>query len=577
MWRALLAGALCVLWAGATRAQTLTSVQDVRACLPGDAGRTWAATAGGLRLVEADGSERRWTRTSGLASTDSHALLRVGPELWVATVTGVSRLRVDRRDPRVVGELSIPNARALLPVGDEVYVASWDRGVWIVDAALRTRRLPALPAGALGISSLAWFHDTLYVGTAGTGLFRLDSERGWLPEPSVGARAVVFALSATASSLTVGTLSGAHRQRAGTWRRLGAWDSRAVVGDTLASYGSGLLHVSEHGAAARVGPAALRFVAAFAQRGGDACAGGPEGLWSKRSGAWQSLPTGPEAPNDVAALAYDARRDRLWIGGFDAGLSVRTGGRTLTVHRPGLGRRINALALDAGGALWVATPRGLLQLSADTTPRVLRRLTRGQGLPSDDVHTVAVFADGSVLAGTSKGAAWIDASGARPLAGDKAKRGPLRRGVWSAARGHDGTLWLGTAAGLLRLTPDGSLTRLCRATGHLKDDWVTALSVDGDTLWVGTYAGGVARLTPGADAVAQLTSAQLGGGQINPGGLWSHGDHVFAATMKGLLRLRSARWVHLDTAAESDDVTALALGPRGLWVGSRGGVSTLSL
>ena len=123
---------------------------------------------------------------------------------------------------------------------------------------------------------------------------------------------------------------------------------------------------------------------------------------------------------------------------------------------------------------------------------------------------------------------------------------------------------------------DGTYTRMSVATGDLKDDWVTALLVQGDDVYVGTYAGGVTRLRRSG---ASLQHTHLGGGCINPAGLAVAGDTLYAATMEGLLARPpgddNATWRTFPSAAPGRDVTAVRKVGDALWVGSRRGVGVM--
>ncbi|HEY6175213.1 MAG TPA: hypothetical protein VIX73_12235, partial [Kofleriaceae bacterium] len=151
--------------------------------------------------------------------------------------------------------------------------------------------------------------------------------------------------------------------------------------------------------------------------------------------------------------------------------------------------------------------------------------------------------------------------------------------VWAIAETSAG-LWLGTTTGLYRgpATPwtskagsdDAAVAdrwqRLSVASGHLRDDWVTALVTRGDVVWAGTYNGGVARIAGDA-------ATALGGGWINPSGLRWDGDRLLAATMDGLVAGdgRTATWT-TTPGLPGRDVTAAVRAGKTLWVATRRGL-----
>ncbi len=64
--------------------------------------------------------------------------------------------------------------------------------------------------------------------------------------------------------------------------------------------------------------------------------------------------------------------------------------------------------------------------------------------------------------------------------------------VTTVLAGSDGAVWIGTYGdGLTRWGPDGTITRLTRATGELGDDWVLASCETDRALYFGSFGGGV--------------------------------------------------------------------------------------
>jgi ligand-binding sensor domain-containing protein len=151
--------------------------------------------------------------------------------------------------------------------------------------------------------------------------------------------------------------------------------------------------------------------------------------------------------------------------------------------------------------------------------------------------------------------------------------------VWAVAEGADGALWLGTSKGVFRGRPGGRWQRFSVASGHLRDDWVTALAARGTKVLVGTYNGGVASLEPAGDGSGFRASARCDG-WVNLGGLAFVGEALHVATMDGLLRCAAdagAGCRPIAGAAPGRDVTAVAQGGGLLWVASRRGLGAVLL
>ncbi len=189
--------------------------------------------------------------------------------------------------------------------------------------------------------------------------------------------------------------------------------------------------------------------------------------------------------------------------------------------------RVNAIAEDRRGYLWIATRDGLARYDG-VGFRVWRT---GEGLRDDFVWSVHVDAADRVWVGTSKaGLAMLDGDRDRFTWYDRASWPEMASDdIWSIASTPDGAVWFGTShGGLHRLSADGRMHRY----GHdpadprsLPSDGVSHLVVDprDGTLWVGTK-GGVARWT--GDGFERLPIERLGTAMVDgmtidaAGSLW---------------------------------------------------------
>lgn len=301
-------------------------------------------------------------------------------------------------------------------------------------------------------------------------------------------------------------------------------------------------------------------VQALALQGEHWLAGTPEGIAGR--GAPPTPSTLPD--NDLSALARTA--EGLWIGTFDHGLALRRPDGSFETFDEASGLlddRVNRLAVDAEGDLWVATDRGVVERQGNGF--TLRGLL--------DRHVFALgFVDGAIHAG----------AGAEVFA---FTQGAFRRVEQPGARPQD--FAEGSAGGVLVASAEGLAHRsagrwgLTTSDDGLSDDWVTAVTVASDAAYVGTYASGVARLTEdrvetlrddlwvNAGAMAWLPDPS-GEGLLAIGtlddGLWLH-------------QVAGGRWERLGTpeGLPDDDVTAALLAEDGtLWVGTRGGLARVA-
>ena len=572
-------------WASAHARVVLTNTDEVRACLPLGGGETLVGTAGGLVRVDRAGLARRvWTASDGLPGTRIDALVGDGDRIWIGTEGGVAELAGNTEGNTEGGTAGdVAQAVATRPVRDiarwrdTTYLATWDGGVIELGGNALAMHGGAAVA-RMRASSLAVAGGTLWAGTA-AGLYQL---RGGRLE-RVDGPGDVTALVADGAALWIGASDGLWIRDGHGVRALGGGEVRhlAIVDGAVVAAGAEGLVTVDRGRVVALAGAPRAFAQAIGAAHGAACTGGLDGLWTRARGSWQHAPKAGGPPSsDISAVVADGAR--LWVGTFDQGLAsydADHGWRRIAGPDP----RINALVLEPrpdGARLWVATAEGIQVV--DAAGSVVRRLGRGDGLPSRSVLSIARLVDGRIVAGTSVGAAFVDDNRVRRVG----PRGLGERGignVWAIAETPAG-LWLGTTTGLYRgpatawTSKDGSddpaalaerWQRRSVATGELRDDWVTALATRGDVVWAGTYNGGVSRID-GDVATA------LGGGWINPAGLVWDGDRLLAATMDGLVTGdgQGTAW-RATPALPGRDVTAAVRAGTTLWVATRRGLIAL--
>jgi len=582
--------------AGQARAKVFTNTDEVRACVPLASGDVLVGTGGGLVKMSPAGEVRRvWTASDGLPGTRIDALVADGDgdrdAIWVGTEGGLARWQGD-----AIGTATASKpVRDLVRFRDRTYVATLDTGiVELGGASLAMRGGNALARNRA--SSVTVADGALWAGTA-AGLYQL---RGARLERVEGPKDVT-ALVGDGATLWIGASDGVWVREHGSSPRLvgGGEIRRMTIVESqgrrtiVAAGAEGLVTVDRGRVVAMVG-APTGLAQAIASRGTAMCTGGLDGLYTRTHGGWHhaAKTSGPPS-SDVSAMVADG--GRLWVGTFDQGLAHYEAERGWT-HIAGIDARINALALEPrpdGARVWIATAEGIMVVAHDGN--VVRRLGRSDGLPSRSVLSIARLGDGRILAGTSVGAAFVDGPvvrrvGPRPPAPPAQVPNEPKRlddraigNVWAIAEAN-GMLWLGTTTGVYRgvATPwtskDGSddasarldhWQRLSVATGHLKDDWVTAMAVKNDVVWVGTYNGGVARIDGD-------TATQLGGGWVNPSGLTWDGDRLLASTMDGLVigDGSHASWTAQRALPGRDTTAALRMG-KALWVATRRGIASL--
>jgi diguanylate cyclase (GGDEF)-like protein len=299
-------------------------------------------------------------------------------------------------------------------------------------------------------------------------------------------------------------------------------------------------------------------------------------LWVRQKGAWKHRDLSRELGQDVQALWVDGS-GQIWLrtaerlarlASFEAPLEpIALPFRLSVVNSASLG-------MDALGRLWTNTAQGLVVLEKDHAELIGEReglpqggavvlcvdfqgtiwiagygvhkllgeglwtgYTRLQGLPTDVVWTVTRTGDGLVWAGSAAGLAVGDSQGWKVLPRTRANQ------FMALAEDADGNLWTGHQPSAER--PTGLSVRV-KGTLELRPvsvpglpprSQVSAILIEGNTLWLGTSMVGLLKATrqgiklateaitigkwPREDSINRVT----GDGR---GGLWVGGMHGLA-------------------------------------------------
>lgn len=261
----------------------------------------------------------------------------------------------------------------------------------------------------------------------------------------------------------------------------------------------------------------------------------------------------------------------LWIATDGDGLIRLHNGRAQQfTRRDGLpSENLRALIVDQGGVLWIATDAGLARYEAGT----FRTFGTRDGLPTQDLRALALAADGTIWAAGegNRLAAWDGKRFTTEVVGAIHSREMIR----ALVAAEDGSLWLGTSSGLVRVR-EKRQTRWTAQDG-LADNWIHSLAAGaGQTLWVGTNEG-FSRVRPGEqpgqleiesygtrDGLSQSTVYTL---------VEDHEGSLWVGTKHGLNQFIDRRLLPFTTSEglPTNDVGPLAQDDRGtIWVGTIG-------
>ncbi len=208
--------------------------------------------------------------------------------------------------------------------------------------------------------------------------------------------------------------------------------------------------------------------------------------------------------------------------------------------------RVNCIAQDSRGFLWIGTSEGLSRFDGSA----FTNYTRDQGLPHDRIWHCLITRDNQLWLATPCGVCRFDPAGPR-----KSKCAVYRvRGGWEAAtpttllEDHAGNLWCGTTRGLVRLPASdrplpAASVEFRPADYPLPESQVVSSLLEDrkGTLWAGTEDGLYGRRSDGSivrfgvrDGLPDRYVGAL---------LAARGDRLWVGTHRGLCRINPDREV----------------------------------
>lgn len=569
---------------------------DTRAVLSLPSGRILAGTTSGLVLYDRSLQIQQTLSVRDGLPGNTILSLAMAPgsddSCWVGTDRGIARVII-QSSMTVVHSIAAGPVRAILIADSTVFAGIFNRGVFrvtgekLVPVPLANTERPE----RLRIASLANWNDQIIAGTAGDGLYWLKKNR-FEPLDFTLPHSMVFALAAYNGKLYVGTIEGVFEIDGRQSRLLHSADTRVLRGTSTAlwvgTYGNGILKQTGEKLSRFASHRDVGFVNDLDISNGRVQVAAHNGLHTIQIQTSRIVSAAASAIPSADISAVIQLKNRLWVGTFDHGLgyidNYPDAPEWVSVANHRIDHRINALAGERtpdGERIWVGTDRGLTIVEITGHQISFRHVNRELGLPSDVIHAITRLSNGKVLVGTGRFAAILDADLNIEVLGPK--NNLPQRAVWAVAEDAQQCHLLGTTVGLYRKCPNREYAkRYTVSTGHLADDWVTAIVTRDDDIFVGTYSHGVSQLNRASETAEDTyTATQLGGGYINPAGLYLNGNTLKAATMGGLLQrdiqLESTdtRWHIRRHAAPGTDVTTITAANNHLVIGSRNGLGYL--
>jgi signal transduction histidine kinase len=186
-------------------------------------------------------------------------------------------------------------------------------------------------------------------------------------------------------------------------------------------------------------------------------------------------------PAGIGFALFEDRSGRLMLG-LNSGLTSLQGERF--VPDEDLAEVVYAIEQDATGAMWFATPHGLVRR---TSPGRLTRYRAEDGLPHTRATALMIARSGALWVGTMQGIARFE--GERVAATYSEAEGLAGNWVRAFYEDNDGILWIGTYDGGLYRLKDDTLTRYTTREGLHDNGVFQILEDDFGFFWMGSNRG----------------------------------------------------------------------------------------
>jgi signal transduction histidine kinase/ligand-binding sensor domain-containing protein/DNA-binding response OmpR family regulator len=492
-------------------------------------GSLWLRSEQGHLVQLRDGEFTHYGPDRGIEASVLEFYEDRNARVWVGTSRGLGRLEGGRFVPVAAEAIRAPVPAILERRDGTLWVGTDGAGVFRLDGMDAT----AFPStGELARDSVGALHEdagaVLWIGTARGAYRHSDTLEPIAMGP--GSPDPIFSIAASPSTGAAWMLGlrGVYRIGGRQGVRVSPEERRVVrhrlvqvdaAGDVWYASGTALYrngaHVYTMGPRSPdTGPTSTTEISAFLlDREGSIWVGTNEsGLHRLKPSVFTVY---SEAEGLSSRNAYPVLEDRsgnIWVGTLGGGLSrVTDGAVTAIVDRDGIPASITSLLVDREGRLWVGGQEGQLAVCSLADLDCARR--EEAPLRADPI--LAMHEDHS-------GSIWL-AAGGRLFRGEPggwsefdAASGVPTQTVRVFLETRDGALWMGTnGAGLTRYEA-GRFTSVTEANG-LPSNLIRSLYQDDDGwLWIGTEGRGLARLDP-----RQWGAAPAGEVAPEPGGAWT--------------------------------------------------------
>ncbi|MBU1261399.1 hypothetical protein KKG61_02055 [bacterium] len=539
-------------------------------------GKYYLATSGGLKVYTNDFKEiRKITNLDGLAENEITSLAIFDSKLYIGLKS--KGLMVFYKDTLTHYLFEDPNAckiTAIFPTKNYLYIGTFGAGLIRFDGKNFSFCLNFLKGAKFkDITSLGLLNGSLVIGTQKNGLY-LGKRDGFINLTKVNGLLSdrINSLNCFDNRLFVGTPRGLNEVN----ERLQVVSKREkqfVTGFALfnnkaylGTFNHGIF-VSGKSIGGRCKINSLKVInnSLFALTA--------EGIIALKEDKWEdvdSLRDMELSDNHITAFAFDLNRN-LVVGSFERGLFILTSnGKVIQRIKSDRLQEINHLDFDSRyGILRVATSFGVAVF--DDRLKLIQFIKEETGLIGENCAHIRHLKEKTIFS-TNKGITIEEKGFLKSL---YTLHGLINNHVY-CSEAIDDLIYLGTLGGITLIKDNAVLKSYTTSNCHLSANWITAMVNVNKDLYVGTYGGGVDRLSKDGKWINFYPS--IGKFEVNFNGFYYDKPLLFVGTLdKGVFiyNIEKDRWFNLKRGLSSLNVTAITADGEYIYFGTDCGITKM--
>jgi ligand-binding sensor domain-containing protein len=259
------------------------------------------------------------------------------------------------------------------------------------------------------------------------------------------------------------------------------------------------------------------------------------------------------ADNFVTSIAFD-KNDNLWAGTFRNGIDVFTAEGKMIKHIENDNtREINYLQIE-NDEIIAATSKGLWRFDNEFSHQ---NIAKG---------SITHFSNDAIA--TNKGLKL----GEKLLTN---ANGLSSNSTYTTLQ-FGKKLYVGTLGGLAEIQQNKAVKTWTDANSKLTNNWITALCLANERIFIGTYGGGLLELLPSGEL--HQFSNEIGKFVVNPNAVFSDSDRVHVGTLNGVkvLNFQTNKWTTIRDILPSEAVFAINSDGRNLYFATTNGIAKVN-